>query len=298
MKIFVIGASGFIGGSVAVNLLNNGHIIKGLVRSSRKAQQLTQIGIEPILGELSDNATISREAKWADVIINAASSDNYKVVENIINTIAGSGKIFLHTSGTSLVGDDAKGQFSSSQVFDEETPINPHKDKAARVALDRFILDSVNHDIKPIILCNSLIYGYGFGVNTDSVQIPRLVSQAKKSGIARHVGRGLNIWSNVHIKDVADLYLLALERAKPGSFYFVENGRSSFTEITQAIATKLSLGLAQDWSIEEAINEWGYEHATYGLGCNSIVSANKARTELGWNPKYNSITKWIMEELV
>lgn len=298
MKIFVTGASGFIGGSVAVTMQRAGHTVRGLVRSEDKAKQLKEQLIEPILGELNDAETISQQARWADAVINAASSDNHEVVKTMLNAMADSGKTFLHTSGTSLVGDDAKGQFASAKVFDEATPINPSVDKISRVELDQYIKNATTLGVKPIILCNSLIYGYGYGVNPDSVQLPMLVKQAKKTGIVRHVGRGLNIWSNVHIKDVANLYLLALEKAPAGSFYFVENGRASFVEITNAIAAKLALGSAEDWPIEEAIKEWGYEHATYGLGCNSIVNADKARLELDWKPQYNSVTKWIMDELI
>ena len=298
MKIFVTGASGFIGGSVAVTMQRAGYTVRGLVRSEDKAKQLKEQLIEPILGNLNDAEMISQQARWADAVINAASSDNHEVVKTILNAMADSGKIFLHTSGTSLVGDDAKGQFASDKVFDEETSLNPSADKIARVELDQYIRNSATLGVKPIILCNSLIYGYGYGVNPDSVQLPRLVMQARKTGVVRHVGRGLNIWSNVHIKDVARLYLLALEKAPAGSFYFVENGRASFSEITNAIATKFALGSAEDWPIDAAIKEWGYEHATYGLGCNSIVSADKARLELGWKPQYNSVTKWIMDELI
>jgi nucleoside-diphosphate-sugar epimerase len=298
MKIFVTGASGFIGGSVAVKLQKAGHIIKGMVRSQEKAQKLEALSIEPVLGELADLTLIEKQAKWADAVVNAASSDNFEVAETLINALASSGKALIHTSGSSLVGDDAKGQFASSIVFSEETNLHPTIDKAQRVKLDKCILDAANKDVRSVILCNSLIYGYGFGVNPDSVQIPRLVSQAKKNKIVRHVGKGLNIWSNVHIHDVAELYLLALEKATPGSFYFVENGQASFAEITEAIAKKLSLGKAQDWPIEEAIAEWGYEHATYGLGCNSLVTANKARADLGWAPIHSSVLKWIEDELI
>jgi nucleoside-diphosphate-sugar epimerase len=87
------------------------------------------------------------------------------------------------------------------------------------------------------------------------VQVLLLIEQARKSGIVRYVGRGANIWSNVHIDDLVDLYIAALDRAPAGSFYFVENGEASFAEIAQAIARRLRLGEPQSWSVEEATNE-------------------------------------------
>jgi nucleoside-diphosphate-sugar epimerase len=142
-------------------------------------------------------------------------------------------------------------------------------------------------------LCNTMIYGTGLGVSPDSVQIPPLVAQARKSGIARYVGQGLNVWSNVHIEDVVELFLLALKKAPAGSFYFVENGEASYKEIVTAIAKRLQLGQPQAWPVEEAIKEWGFGHAVYSFGSNSRVTADKARRELGWQPKHGSVFDWI-----
>src|SRR5688500_12603658 len=109
MKIFVTGASGFIGGSVAVRLQQAGHNVRGLVRSEDKALQLAKLSIEPVLGNLDDKEVLFREAKWANAVINCASSDHKFAVETLIEALAGSDKTLIHTSGSSLVGDDAKG---------------------------------------------------------------------------------------------------------------------------------------------------------------------------------------------
>ncbi len=294
MKIFFTGVTGFIGGSVAARLLAEGHEIRGLVRTSEKAEKLTAMGIQPIVGNLSDRDILIANAQWSDAVINAASSDNLMAVEALIEGLAGSGKVLLHTSGSSLVGDDARGEFASTKIFDETTPIDPSPLKAPRVALDRLVMDAAKRNVKSVILCNSLIYGAGLGVNKDSVQLPRLIKQAQKSGVVRHVGKGLNIWSNVHIHDVAELYLLALTKAPAGSFYFVESGSAAFVEMTMAIAQRLGLGKSENWSHAEAVAEWGYEHATYGLGCNSRVCADKARRELAWKPKYHSVIEYLI----
>ena len=98
------------------------------------------------------------------------------------------------------------------------------------------------------------------------MQLPRLVRQAQKSGVVRHVGSGGNIWSNVHIDDVVDAYRLALDKTPPGTFYFIESGEASFREMTPRWRRRCKLGEPQDWPLDEAQKEWGYEMASYGLG--------------------------------
>jgi len=92
-------------------------------------------------------------------------------------------------------------------------------DKAARVAIDRLVLAAHG-----IVVCNTMIYGHALGPPAQSVQVPALTRQAKTSGVARYIGRGLNRWSNVHIADVAALYALAIVQAPSGTFMYVESG--------------------------------------------------------------------------
>jgi nucleoside-diphosphate-sugar epimerase len=146
----------------------------------------------------------------------------------------------LVQSGTSVVADKAMGE-PSDRIFHEDTPILPEPERVARVAIDRMVLDASG--IRSVALCNSMIYGNTPGVPAQSVQVLALAQQAKASGIARYIGRGLNGWSNVHIADVASLYSLAIARAPAGSL----NGEETLGEIVQAIAKRLDLGAAQPW---------------------------------------------------
>ena len=297
MNIFITGAAGYIGGSVAHRMLREGHSVRGLVRTAEQAERIRGLGIDPVIGTLDNAAILAREAAAADAVINAASSDHRPSVEAMLDALEGSGKPFLHTSGSSVVGDDARGEWKSEQVFSEDTPVEVVPEKAARAALDKLILDAAQRGVRSVILCNTMIYGTGLGASPNSVQIPPLVAQAQKSGIARYVGRGLNVWSNVHIEDVAELYLLALQKAPAGSFYFVENGEASYADIVAAIARRLDLGEPQAWPVEEAIKEWGFGHAVYSFGSNSRVTADKARRELGWQPRHNSVFEWILGDM-
>ena len=289
MRVFVTGATGYIGGSVATRLLAAGHEVRGLVRDGAKAALLEAHGIVPVSGSLDDTELLRREAAAADAVVNAASSDHRGAVMALLDGLAGTGRPFVHTSGTSVVADDAAGE-ASEHVFTEDTPFTPPPLRAARVALDREIRTAAERGIRSVVLCNSLIYGPGLGLPADSVQVPALIELAQASGVPRHIGRGLNVWSNVHIEDLAELYLLALDRAPAGSFFFVENGEASFRAMAQAIGRMLGLGeRTEPWPIEAAIAAWGESKARYTMGSNSRVRADRVRRELGWRPRHASV---------
>ncbi len=294
MRVFLTGANGFIGGAVASALIAEGHRVRGLVRSRDKADAVAAHGVDAVIGSLDNAALLQAEARAADAVVNAASSDHRGAVEALLAGLAGSGKAFIHSSGSSIVADLAMGE-PSDRIFDEATPIAPVPDKAARVAIDRLVLEASG--IRSVVLCNTMIYGHAVGPPAQSVQIPALLRQAKASGVARYIGRGLNRWSNVHIADVAALYVLAIARAAAGSFIYVESGEESLGEVVRAIAARLGLGPAQSWSAERAIAYFGRNMAVYSLGSNSRVRG-KAAAALGWSPARRSITRWIAEELL
>ena len=293
MRVFLTGANGYIGGAVAASLVAAGLEVSGLVRDRAKADLVARHGIKGVVGSLDDAALLQAQARAADAVVNAASSDHRGAVQAFIAALTGSGKPFIHSSGSSIVADLAMGE-PSDRVFDEAMAVAPLPDKAARVAIDRLVLDAPG--IRSVVLCNTMIYGHALGPPAQSVQIPALVRQAKASGVARHIGRGLNRWSNVHIADVAALYLLALAKAPARTFMYVESGEAALGEIVKAIAARLGLGAAQSWSTEEAIAAWGRNMAVYSLGSNSRVRG-RAAADLGWSPTQRSVTNWIADEL-
>jgi len=297
MNVFVTGAAGFIGGSIATGLVQAGHKVTGLVRSAEQADELKALGMNAVIGTLDDSQLLAQQARAADAVINAASSDHRGAVEALLDALRGSNKVVLHTSGSSIVGD-ASGGKSSDDIYYEDNLPEPTVDKADRVAIDNLVLAAAKDGVNSAVICNTLIYGHSLGVKRDSVQLPRLLKQARKSGVVRHVGTGQNIWSNVHVEDVVALYLLALTKNVPGTFYFVESGEASFIDMTTAMAEALNLGKPQDWPLKDAEAEWGYEMANYGLGSNSRVRGKHARELLGWVPKRTSVVEWIRNETV
>ena len=294
MRIFITGANGFIGGAIASTLIAGGHQVRGLVRDGAKAETVRAHGIEPVIGSLDNSSLLRAEARGADGVVNAANSGHRGAAEALIAGLSGSGKPLIHTSGTSIIADRAMGE-PSDLIFHEGTPIRPEPERAERVAIDRLVLDASG--IRSIVLCNSMIYGHVLGAPAQSVQVPVLAQQARTSGIARYIGRGLNRWSNVHIGDVAALYALAIAKAPAGSFIYVESGEEALGKVVEAIAAKFGLGAAQPWPAEAAIEAWGREKATFSLGSNSRVRGKAASEMLGWAPRHRSITDWIAREL-
>ena len=118
MNVFVTGAAGFIGGSIATGLVRAGHQVTGLVRSAEQANELSALGISPVIGTLDDSALLAAQARAADAVINAASSDHRGAVEALLDALRGSNKVFLHTSGSSIVGDASGGKASDVIYFD------------------------------------------------------------------------------------------------------------------------------------------------------------------------------------
>jgi uncharacterized protein YbjT (DUF2867 family) len=109
MGIFITGASGFVGGTVARRLLAAGYSVRGLIRDASKAEPLKALGIEPVIGNLEDSSPLTREARQSEGLIHAADSDHLSAIEALIEGLRGSGKPLLHTSGSSVIGDDAHG---------------------------------------------------------------------------------------------------------------------------------------------------------------------------------------------
>ncbi|WAL84001.1 NAD-dependent epimerase/dehydratase family protein [Pandoraea sp. XJJ-1] len=296
MKIFLTGATGYIGGTLAKYLLRSGHSVRGLVRNTEKAQTLNRLGITPVLGSLEDTALLSREAAAADAVINTANADDEKPVKAFIEALRDSGKAFIHTSGSSVIADNARGASASERVFDENSPFVVNPFKQARFDLDQSIIQSASLGIRSIVICPSLIYGVGSSLNPRSLQIPTLVDNAVKEGRVEIVGAGANRWSNVHIQDLIQLYRLALEESPAGAFYFAENGDASFIELGNAISKRLDLDAVHSLSPEAAKQKWGERTAFFSLGSNSRVRANRARV-LGWRPLHNSAVEWILNDM-
>lgn len=282
MKVFLPGAAGYVGGSVADALLRRGDVVIGLVRSEEKASALRNIGIDPVVGTLDDAELLARLSRECDAVINAATSDHPGAVTAITGALSGSNKPFVHSSGITVVCDLAWGA-RSEKVYDEYTPFEPTAGRAARVAFDEEVIASASDGVRSSVIRPAVVYGDGSGLEKLSGVFPILIAASKRRGAGLYVGAGENTRSHVHIQDLVDLYLLALDGAPAGACYFAENGEHTGREMATYISRMLGFG-GKVLSItkDEAIQEFSEKHIYYGS--NGRVRAVRARQELGWKP--------------
>lgn len=177
MNVFVTGASGFIGEAVCRALIARDHNVRGLIRNPEKRGAAALLGIEPVAGVLEDQDLLAREARRADAVVNAADSDHRGAVEALLKGLTGSGKALLHTSGSSIVSDEAMGE-PSDRIFYENSAIDPLPDKAPRVAIDRLVLSAT--EVRSVVLCCTMLYGHVDWRARASARPPA------------YIGRGLN----------------------------------------------------------------------------------------------------------
>lgn len=285
MKVFITGATGYIGGTVAAKLLAAGHQVSGLARDTDKAAALEARGISPVVGTLDDLHVLDAAAREADAVINAASTHHAFAIRTIVDALRGTDKTFIHTSGSSIVADNAGGNFSPN-IYGEDTPFAPEPEKAIWYAIERsLILPAAQDGVRTVVLCPCMIYGTGLGVRTESIQVPLMIRSAQEAGVSRYIGAGENIWSNVHIDDCADAYLLALEHAPAGSYFYLEAGEDTLGDVAHAVGRLLGHNeAAQSMPMADAIRAWGAP-MSLSLSSNSRLRADKARAMLGWQPK-------------
>lgn len=214
MKIFMTGVAGYIGGAVATRLLQEGHLVRGLVETQEQAERIQKMGLTAVIGTLEDATLLAHEVLQADTIINASSTDHRASVEIMLNALAGSGKAFIHTSGSNVISSNL---FSNLKKDAKCTDVLALTSGSERASIEQMIRDAAYRDIRSVILCNTTVYC----ASPDKVQTSEAAAQSQKSAGNRYIGKGINIWSNFHIRDVVELYMIALRKAPAGSFYFI-----------------------------------------------------------------------------
>lgn len=275
MRVFLTGATGYIGGAVADRLRSAGHQLTGLARSDGAAARLAAAGITPARGDFSDPASVSSAARAADGVISMATTYDPSIdgpaVDAILDALAGSDKSFVYTSGIWSHGD------TGGVVVDESTPPHPAALVQWRQAVEDRVREAARRGIRTVVIRPAIVYGRGGGIPAGFVQ------SAREEGAARYVGTGENRWPLVHVDDLADLYLLALERAPAGSLLLGVSGPSHpVREIAVAASRAAGAGgRTAAWPLEEARQKLGaYADA---LVLDQQASGRRAQ-ELGWRP--------------
>ncbi len=284
MKVFLTGATGYIGSLVGEQLQAAGHTVVGLARTEASTNKLRERGIEPLLGDLRDIETLAQAAQAADGVIHTAFIHDFsdidgavkveqKVIATFINALAGSGKPFVATSGTGLLGD------TGDRIIDDSEMIIPKDALASRATAEQAILTAAQQNIRSIALRLPIfVYGYG-----RSQFLPILIQDAQQAGVARFIEPGNYQYSVIHVDDVAKMYVLALEKGQAGAVYHaVSESGISIKAIAEAIGRLLGCAV-KGMPKEEAIQSWGLALTTF-FSINNQVSCTRAEADLGWRP--------------
>ncbi|MEG3162668.1 NAD-dependent epimerase/dehydratase family protein [Sphingomonas sp. LB2R24] len=284
MRILVTGATGLIGGAVARQLAVAGHDVVGLARSEASAVKLTDMGYQAAYGGLEDAASIVTAVRDVDAVVHAASpndqnSATYDEVATraIIDALRGTSRRFLYTSGCFLYG--ATGDTPAT----EDSPLDPLEMVRFRQALEVEILGAANDGVHGIILRPAWVYG------NHAWTTMMMYGSAQEHGAARYVGNGQNRWTCVHVDDLADLYLLALEKAPAASIFNGAHGAAiPLIDIARAASEGAGAeGRVAAWPLEEARRALG--GFADAIACDQLVSGEHAERALGWRPSRHSI---------
>ncbi len=285
MKVFLTGATGYIGSAVAERLRAAGHELTGLARSDAAAARLKASGIKPVPGDFSDPNSVGSAARSTGGVISMATTYDPNIdgpaVDSILDALAGSDKPFIYTSGIWSHGD------TGGKVVDETSPPKPAALVKWRQAVEDRVREGPRRSIRTVVIRPAIVYGRGGGIPAG------FVDSARKEGSARYVGTGQNRWPFVHVDDLADLYLLALERAPAGSLLLGVSGPSySVREVATAASRGAGAGgRTVAWPLEEARKTLGpYADA---LVLDQQASGRRAEEILGWKPHRPSVLEDI-----
>ena len=277
MRIFVTGATGFIGSAIVQELVGAGHQVLGLARSDAGAASLAAAGADVHRGSLEDLESLRSGAAGADGVIHTAFIHDFSdfaasvkadklAIEAMTATLAGSGKPLLVTSGV-------LGLTSGRPGTEEDSPSSgfPRKSEEAGLA-------AAAQGVRAMVMrLSPSVHGDG-----DHGFVPTLIKLAREKGFAFYVGEGKNRWPAVHRLDTAKLYRLALERGTAGArFHGVADEGIPIREITEVIGRRLKVP-AVSKTPEEAAELLGFIGQVLAMDC--TASNTLTRERLGWHP--------------
>ena len=281
MKVFVTGATGYLGSAIASRLVKAGLRVHGLARSSARAEWLRSIGVTPTLGALEQPDSYLSALKNCDAVVHVARSSSdpitidQRVLEGIrLGALDGRVRHVLYTSGAHVHGP------ASDAPQDETATLTPAPTVLWRPAHEEVALDLVEHDVHVAVMRPGKVYGghggYFGGWFRDGLQRKTVL----------YPGDGSQHWHVVHRDDVAEAYRLALEHARGGQKFLLLDG-SRDTARSMAEAAAMATGaLACSMPREQVLEQLGDVGAS--LLMDQSLTAAKARRELGGVPRHTS----------
>jgi nucleoside-diphosphate-sugar epimerase len=281
MRVFVTGATGFIGSAVVAELIDAGHEVIGLARSDEGAAAVGAAGAKAHRGSLDDLDSLRSGAAAADGVIHTAYVHDFSQMEKAAQTdraaiealgatLEGSGRPLIVTTGTALI--------KPGQVATEDDSIDPSSATHPRAANERAARALAGRGVRvAIVRPGPSVHGEG-----DHGFVPVLIDIARARGVSAYIGDGSNRWPAVHRLDAASLYHLALEKAAAGSaLHAIAEEGIPTRDIAEVIGRHLEVPV-ESIAPEQAGEHFGWIGAFFGL--DAPASSALTREQLGWNP--------------
>lgn len=281
MRVFVTGATGFIGSAVVAELMAAGHDVVGLARSDESARALAAVGAEVHCGALEDLDSLHRAAAAAEGVIHTAYIHDFSrmqdaaytdlhAIETLGAALEGSGRPLVITTGTALI--------KPGSVVTEDDAIDPATAAHPRAGAEPLAKALAARGVRSaIVRPGASVHGEG-----DHGFVPVLIDIARGKGVSAYLGDGSNRWPAVHRFDTARLYRLALEQAPAGSvFHAIADEGIPTREIAEIIGRHLNLPTVSI-ATEDAAEHFGWMGAFFGL--DAPASSALTQQRLGWQP--------------
>ncbi|MET8289896.1 NAD-dependent epimerase/dehydratase family protein [Streptomyces sp. NPDC005132] len=292
MNVFIIGATGFVGGHLARHLASEGHAVSGLARTDAAATTLQQQGITPVAADLDARRPAAIDAALAaDGVIYAAQADPEQesaTIADLTRALAGTGKTLVFLSGSGVLMQRTGGAWSPD-VFAEDDTFVTEPLAGFRKDAEDCVLASAAHGVRAMVVRPGQIWGQG-----DHGHMSMIYQSVAALGAAAYVGDGLAVYSHVHIDDVTRLFSLALAKGRAGGLYHAVAGETPNRWIAEKVAEDLGVKTRSVTS-EEAEQVWG-PFGTLIMAASSRIRGTAARQELSWQPQHADMLTMISDQ--
>ena len=279
MKVFVTGATGYVGGALTEVLVQRGHEVSGLARTDRAAAGLRRRGVRPVLGDLRRLDVLASAAAAADGVVNAATTYDLDrgdvetaAVSAMLDALGDDGRPLVYTSDQLIYGD------TGPEPAEETRPLAPPPFLTWRPAVEQLVVSRPG--VRGVALRATAVHGRG-----GNQLFPGWIAASARDGVAGYVAEGRVRWSFVHVDDLARAYALALEDGAARAVYNVAAEPAvSLRDVAAAVAEAAGVGgRTRSLSVDEAAPVFG-PAARLFAEANLVLSARRIREDLGWAP--------------